>query len=149
MWMCCQCEGVFDVQDEPHDCKPRERPPGIKPGLLIFEHDAVPPGASATLEATAELDGEQFPARQMLCKAVHFVRVPPEATTWGLEGIAIGGNKQLTGWGPIPMVIFARPDAPLLTIDTQKIMERTTITVANLSDKTRPFRCTMLGRFVP
>lgn len=148
MWMCCQCEGVFDVQAQPHDCKPRDRPPGIKPGLLIFKHDAIPGMGSMTLEATAELDGEQFPARLMICKAVHFVRLPPEAGTWGLEGIEVGGHEHLNIAGPIPMSAFL-DKAPPLNIDTQKVTERTTITVVNLSERTRAFACTMLGRFVP
>jgi hypothetical protein len=147
--MCCQCEGVFDVQEQPHDCKPRDRPAGIKPGLLIFKHPAIPGRASMTLEATAELDGEQFPARQMLCKAVHFVKLPPEPGTWGLEGVEVDGTEQLAVAGPIPMSVYHPERAPQLNIATQKVTGRTTITVVNLSERTRPFGCTMLGRFVP
>lgn len=149
MWMCCKCEGVFEVQGEPHDCKPRDRSAGIKSGLLIFKHDAIPGQASRTLEATAELDGEQFPARQMICRAMQFVTLPSEAATWGLDSVKVGDNEQLQVSGPIPMAVFHPPRAPLLKIQTQTVMQRTTITVTNLSERTRPFRCTMLGRFCP
>ncbi len=121
---------------------------------FAWEGKAIEPGGSVELcDPTGAPYGEPDSyARCFNVRPVRFGLLPDPVKDWALNSVKVMGVEQFVGAiqpGGVPLAVFAdangHPDD--LIFPTQTIGGRISITVTNISDSPKEFRCTMIGKF--
>ena len=116
-------------------------------GELIFKSEkVVAPGESVDLEATAEVKGEIFPARQTMVKPMMDLNPPLPTGQWAVESIRIADGEQFFSTGPVPLEVFAANDGHH-SCEVQMTGQRTVMRVVNVGNEPALFEARMAARF--